>query len=109
MEKPIILLGKPLKANIRLMVFKIEFSDEARIDLREARDYSKIAKELLSQFDNFVMEAIERLEKNPENFQKRYCGIKIVFVAIFPYSLHYILENDTVFIQRILHQKQFYN
>lgn len=51
------------------MVFKIEFSDEARLDLYEARDYySKILEVLLEQLDNALIEGIDRLNKNPENF-----------------------------------------
>lgn len=91
------------------MVFKIESSDEARLDLYEARDYySKILEVLLEQLDNALIECIDRLNKNSENFQKRYRNIKIVFTKTFPYSIHYLGENKTVYIQRILHQKQFY-
>lgn len=54
------------------MVFKIEFNDEARLDLYEARNYySKISRDLLVKLDCEVIECIDRLEKNPENFQKR--------------------------------------
>lgn len=91
------------------MVFEINFSDEARLDLFEARDYySKISEVLLKQLDNAIIECIDRLKKNPENFQKRYRNIKIVFTKTFPYGIHYLVENKTVYIQRILHQKQFY-
>jgi plasmid stabilization system protein ParE len=90
------------------MVFKIEFNDEDRLDLYEARDYSKISKNLLAKLDHDIIETIERLQKNPQNFQKRYRGIKIVFIKTFPYGLQYIFENETVYIQRVLHHKQFY-
>lgn len=91
------------------MVFAIEFSDEARLDLLESRDYySRLSKSVLSRFDNAIIEVIQRLEKNPQHFQKRYRNIKVVFTKKFPYSIHYIEEHKTVYIQRILHQKQFY-
>tara|TARA_R110000868_G_scaffold151690_1_gene376243 strand:- start:840 stop:1118 length:279 start_codon:yes stop_codon:yes gene_type:complete len=91
------------------MVFKIKFSDEARLDLHEARDYySTISDNLLIKLDNSIIESVERLEKNPENFQKRYRDLKIIFTKIFPYGIHYLVLNETVYIQRILHQKQFY-
>lgn len=91
------------------MVFEIELSDEAKLDLTEARNYySRLSDKLLSRFDDAFIKQIERLESNPENFQKRYLNIKIVFTKSFPYGIHYLVENSTVYIQRILHQKQFY-
>jgi plasmid stabilization system protein ParE len=91
------------------MVFKIEFSDEARLDLHEARGYySTISDELLIKLDTSMIEGIERLEKNPENFQKRYRDLKIIFTKVFHYGIHYLVIDETVYIQRILHQKQFY-
>ncbi len=91
------------------MVFEIKFSDAARLDLHESRDfYSRISGALLVKFDNDIIDIIERLQNNPQNFEKRYRGVKIVFTKTFPYSIHYLYENETVYIQRILHQKQFY-
>lgn len=91
------------------MVFEIELSDEAKLDLTEARNYYyRLSDKLLSRFDDALIKQIERLESNPENFQKRYLNIKIVFIKSFPYGIHYLVENRTVYIQRILHQKQFY-
>ena len=91
------------------MSFKIEFSDEARLDLYEARDYySTISADLLIKFDNSIIESMARLQKNPKNFQKRYRDLKIIFIKIFPYGIHYLVNMETVFILRILHQKQYY-
>lgn len=91
------------------MVFEIDFSDVAQLDLQEARTYyASISKNLLMKFDNSIIESVGRLEKAPQNFQKRYRNINIVFTKTFPYCIHYLIDNRTVFIQRILHQKQFY-
>jgi len=91
------------------MVFEIQFSNEARLDIDEARKYYlKISDDLLKRFDNDIVETVERLRLNPQNFQKRYRNIKIVFTKKFPYGLHYLTENKYVYIQRFLHQKQYY-
>ena len=44
------------------MVFNIEYSDEAHLELYEARGYyARLSPDLLAKFDNVVMEAIDRL------------------------------------------------
>ena len=48
------------------------------------------------------------LKENPEYFQNRYRGIRILLTKKFPYSVHYLVKDDTVFVLKILHQKQFY-
>ncbi len=91
------------------MVFMIHFSDEARLDLYDFRDYySKISIESLIKFDQSFTNAVARLESNTENFQKRYRDIRLIIMNVFPYSIHHIQENQTVYIQRVLHQKQIY-
>lgn len=91
------------------MSFDIKFSDEALLDLSETRGfYSKVSSELVLKFDAELIEIIERIQVNPEHFQKRYRTIKIVFTKKFPFGIHYLVGNNTIFIQRILHAKRFY-
>lgn len=91
------------------MKFNIELSDESLIDLNESRKYySEISSDLLKKFDNEIITTIERLEVNTEHFQKHYRNIKIVFTKTFPFGIHYLVEGNTINVQRILHQKRFY-
>ena len=91
------------------MKFGIQFSNEALIDLFEAQQYYYlISKELGKRFTDSFNDEMSRLEINPESFQKRYRNINIVFTKTFPYGIHYIIIENVVYIQRILHQKQFY-
>ncbi|MGB6268277.1 MAG: type II toxin-antitoxin system RelE/ParE family toxin [Olleya sp.] len=91
------------------MSFTIELSDESILDLNESRKfYSEISIDLLEKFDNEIITTIERLEKNPQHFQKRYKEIKIVFTKTFPFGIHYLIDGNTINIQRVLHQKRFY-
>jgi hypothetical protein len=47
-----------------VIVFKIEYRDEAHLDLYEARGYcARRTPDLLAKFDNVIMEAIDRLKK----------------------------------------------
>ena len=91
------------------MVFDINFSDESLLDIKEIRDYyARVSKKILLKFDTELTENIERIALNPNHFQKRYRNIKIVFTNKFPFGIHYIIENNSVYIQRVLHQKKFY-
>jgi hypothetical protein len=65
-------------------------------------------KKILLKFDIELTENIERIALNPNHFQKSYRNIKIVFTNKFPFGIHYLVENNSVDIQRVLHQKKFY-
>lgn len=91
------------------MVFEIKSSELSKVDLKEARDYySVISQVLLKRFDIEISENIERIAINLQNFQKRYRNLKIVFTQTFPFGIHYLGDKNTVYIQRILHQKRHY-
>lgn len=91
------------------MAFDINFSDESLLDIIEIRDYyARVSKKILLKFDAELIENIERISLNPHHFQKRYRNIKIVFTNKFPFGIHYIVNNNSVDIQRVLHQKRFY-
>jgi len=87
------------------MLFNVNFSDESLLDIRETREYySQVSLIILKKFDDELTKSIELLKVNPNHFQKRYRNIKIVFTKKFPFGIHYIFENNRIYIQRILHQ-----
>lgn len=91
------------------MAFDINFSDESLLDIKEIRDYyARVSKKILLKFDAELIENIESIALNPNHFQKRYRNIKIVFTNKFPFAIQYIVNNNSVDIQRVLHQKRFY-
>lgn len=90
------------------MAYEIKFSDAAQLDLKEARRYyDDVSKHILGRFDVEMADNFERIALDPHHFQKRYCHVMIVFAKTFPYGIHYLVEDDVVYIQRILHQQQF--
>jgi plasmid stabilization system protein ParE len=91
------------------MKYHIITSDEAKLDIKEAKDYysqidSKLAKRCIAD----IITTIDRLAENPTHHQERYEGIRIAFTPIFPYGIHYILEKNTIFIIRVFHTKRFF-
>ena len=91
------------------MLFKVQISEEAENQIFEAKFYyAEISEELAEHFNKELIKTIDYLKENPAYFQNKYRGIRIVLTKNFPYSVHYIIKNKTVFVLKILHQKQFY-
>lgn len=91
------------------MSFQIKLSDASRLDLKEANSYYlDISNNLNTKFKFDISDAIDRITLNLEHFQKLYRNIKIVFTKTFHVGIHYLVEDETVYIQRILHQKRLY-
>lgn len=91
------------------MSYKIKFSNESKLDLKEAITYySAISDGLDDKFKLDFSEAVDRIAINPEHFQKRYRDIKIVFTKVFPFGVHYLVYANIVYVQRIIHQKRHY-
>jgi plasmid stabilization system protein ParE len=91
------------------MLFKIEISEEAENQIFEAYFYyAEISESLGKSFNTELINTIDYLGEKSGYFQSRYNGVRIVLTKKFPYSVHYVIKNETVFVLKILHQKQFY-
>ena len=91
------------------MKYKISVSDETQLDIREGSEYySKISEALNQKFLSEIINTIEIIQVNPLHHQIRYKKIRIAFTEIFPYGIHFIISNETIYIFRVLHTKRFY-
>lgn len=91
------------------MSYVILINDEAKLDLKETRDYYReISDSLIGKFDKEIVKTIDSLAINPEHHQIRYRNIRVVFTNQFSFGIHFIIEENTVYIQRILHEKRLY-
>ena len=68
--------------------------------------YYTRAPHLAEQFIEEIDKAILVLEKNPEHYQKRYYEVRILFIESFPFGIYYTIENNTIYIQAVLHTKR---
>lgn len=50
--------------------------------------------------------AMDYIQKNPFKCQLRYKTIRIIFLKKFDFGIHYIVENQTVFVLSIFHTSQ---
>ena len=87
------------------MAFKILISKEAEIELEVADCYFR-TKNLEKAFREDFYKQLEFLKNTPLSFQKKYRDIRIILFTAFNYSIHYIVEDNTVLILRILNQRQ---
>ncbi|WP_248724729.1 type II toxin-antitoxin system RelE/ParE family toxin [Seonamhaeicola sp. ML3] len=91
------------------MVYQIELSDEAKVNINEASEYYlKISKALHDKFIADVVKTIDGLQDKPLHFQIRYRSIRIAHTNVFPFGVHFIIESATIRILKILHHKQYY-
>ncbi|MGB7785898.1 MAG: type II toxin-antitoxin system RelE/ParE family toxin [Salinimicrobium sp.] len=87
------------------MAYRVVISREAEVELGIADCYFR-TKDLEKVFWTDFLKQLEFLEKTPLSFQKKYREIRIILFNDFNYSIHYIVEEKTVFILRILNQRQ---
>lgn len=91
------------------MQYFIELSDEAKLNIKEALEYySDISISVKDRFEVELTKSMELLFKNPLHHQVRYRDIRIAFTEVFPYGIHYIVENEYIYVLKILHTKRFF-
>lgn len=85
------------------MGYKLIIKSGAEQDIADALDWyaenTELSPELLAEID----EVLTRIEKDPNNFQKKYNEIRIVYTDRFRYGVHYVIEDKTVYVLAVLH------
>lgn len=89
------------------MTFELIIKPEAEKDIQNStKYYFEQNQELSAEFIKNLDDVLALVLKNPKLFQKRYLDIRIVFTKKFPYGIYFTLEEDTIFIHAVLHNKQ---
>lgn len=84
--------------------YKVRILPSAYRDLREARSwYRQHNSELPKRLALQVKLSIERIRQTPFAYTIRYQEVRIANVNVFPYAIHYFLQEDTVIIIAIHH------
>lgn len=79
---------------------------EVKNDVLQAKDwYKSQQKGLEKRFANEVKITLKYLIQNPLLFQVKYKNIRTAYTAIFPYGVHYQLneKNETITILGVFH------
>ena len=91
------------------MKYQISISDEAKLDIREAKDYyNKIDEKLAKRCISDIIKTIDKLAENPIHHQVRYRDIRIAFAPTFPYGVHFLVDKTKIYILRVFHTKRFF-
>ena len=89
------------------MVSKIIVKPLAEIDINESVNWYELHNEKLAEEFLFELrDAVRIVSNSPLGFAKRYKEIRAFSLNKFPYNIYYIIENDTMFIVAVLHQKR---
>ncbi len=91
------------------MIYNLKFEEIALKDFNNAIEYYDIiSSELGDEFYQEFWNKIDDIKINPLHFQLRYKLIRIAHLKKFPFGIHFIIEENTIKVFRILHHKQFY-
>ncbi|NQX84951.1 MAG: type II toxin-antitoxin system RelE/ParE family toxin [Flavobacteriaceae bacterium] len=91
------------------MNYNIKFEKGTLEDFKDAIDYYEgISGNLADKFHNEFWNKIDYIKGNPLHFQTKYRGIRIAHLKTFSFGIHFIIDEITITVFKILHHKQYY-
>ena len=85
------------------MKYELIIKPEAELDLlQSAKWYENQQKNLGHRFMGAVEDKLKAIQKNPLHYQVRYKNVRLALVKRFPFAIHYITENEKVFVIAVL-------
>lgn len=82
----------------------VTFTQAARAELIEAQDwYEAEASGLGPRFRAAVAAIVERMSQNPKQFPVVYKNVRRALVRKFPYSLLFLIEEDSLLVVACFH------
>ncbi|MCK5905960.1 MAG: type II toxin-antitoxin system RelE/ParE family toxin [Flavobacteriales bacterium] len=89
------------------MNYRIKTHPEVSIDIeRGIVNYKNIDSSLALKFTLEIEEHWNNLVQNPNHFQIRYKNVRVSFLKIFPYGIHYIFSEQTIYIIAIFNTSE---
>ncbi|WP_420321256.1 type II toxin-antitoxin system RelE/ParE family toxin [Flagellimonas sp.] len=90
------------------MGYQINISKEAERDLQTAKCFYRLSG-IEEKYDADFVNQITYLKTSPYLFQVYYRNVRRLHFHDFNYSIHYLVQDQAVYILRILHNKQYMN
>jgi toxin ParE1/3/4 len=85
-------------------VFRIVFTQAARLDLIEAQDwYEREAPGLGPHFRAAIDALTERMSANPRQFPAVFKDVRRALLRRFPHSLFFVMEGETLLVVACFH------
>ncbi len=91
------------------MYYSLFYFNDAEIDFNKAKSWYKLQKDGLDQrFSDSVESVTSTIQQNPFAFAVQYKNIRIAQTKIFPYGIHYYVDeaNYQIVIVAIIHSKR---
>jgi plasmid stabilization system protein ParE len=94
------------------MAYSVIYFDEVEIDINQARLwYNGINEKLEKRFVKAIENTIQKLQEWPKAYSVRYKNIRIAHPPIFPYSIHFYIDDvkNCIVIIAIVHARRHPN
>ena len=89
------------------MSYRLIIRPEAELDLEDAFEwYESKASGLGSEFVRAIDNCISAIGRSPLAYRIIYKQARRAFVRRFPYSIFYLVEEDTIFVIACFHSKR---
>ncbi len=91
------------------MALTLHYFDVVKVDVIEAKAWYKHQKSgLEKEFAREVKKCILRLQKNPLGYEVKYRNVRTAFTDIFPYAVHFYIDQPKtqIVIIAIVHQSR---
>lgn len=76
----------------------------AKEDIREtALWYNQQQNGLGKPFTKEVRNKVIAIKENPFAFSIRYDHVRTAIIEVFPFMIHFVVENDTIIISSVFH------
>ena len=86
------------------MSYKLIIKPLAEVDIEESAFwYEEQSSGLGLAFLQEIEQKIQIIENNPNLFEIKYKSIRQAFFFFFSYSIHYIIELETIFVLALIH------
>ncbi|MDR0941964.1 MAG: type II toxin-antitoxin system RelE/ParE family toxin [Bacteroidales bacterium] len=90
-------------------MYQFFYLDEVENDITQAKSwYAEQQKGLDSRFSNAITETLYRIVKMPMSYCVRYRNVRIAHTKIFPYNIHFYIDDvqKRIVIIGIVHNKR---
>jgi plasmid stabilization system protein ParE len=87
----------------------LHYLDIVELDVREAKNWYKHQRSgLEKEFAKEVKRSILKLQKNPLGYEVKYRNVRTAFTEIFPYAIHFYIDqpHKQIVIIAIIHQSR---
>lgn len=91
------------------MSYILLFEDSVTLEYQKAIDYyDDISIELGNRFEQDFKQTLQYIKQFPLHFSRRYNNIRIALFENFPFSIHFMVEGNVIYILKVIHTKRFF-